>query len=333
MKINSAISKLTGFYVLVLMVISITFSLSIYQISSDEIGRGLGRQGQMLRGLPQRLDNHLLEDFEALRQQQTKESLFALKRNLIYYNLLILLLSSLGSYFFARWTLKPLEDAIEEQNRFTADASHELKTPLAAIKSEIEVNLRDENLSLNEAKKLLNSNLEEIEKLQALSSALLKLSKFDEIERLDFSIINLGGVIAEAFEKIESNATKKNINFDAKLIKAKILGDKTSLSELFVILFDNAIKYSPAGSKVSVKIVQDGKDYLVKIKDRGVGLKSSEIPHIFDRFFRADQSRNKEKADGYGLGLSIAKRIADLHRAKISVNSIPEKGSEFIVRF
>jgi len=333
MRINSALTKLTVFYVLVIMVISVIFSLAIFQISSNEIDRGLGRQGQILQGSPQWSDNHLLDDLENLKRNQIDESLNRLKKNLFYYNLLILILAGFGSYFFARWTLKPLEEAIGEQNRFTADASHELKTPLAAIKSEIEVNLRDHALTLAGAKKLLDSNLEEIEKLQDLSSALLKLSKFDEIERLDFSIINLDEVIAEAFEKVESVAAKKEIDFDAKLIKGKILGDKTSLSELFIILFDNAIKYSPTGSKINVKITKEGKDFLVKVKDRGVGLKNSEIPHIFDRFYRADQSRNKEKADGYGLGLSIAKRIVDLHKGKIFVHSIPGKGSEFVVRF
>lgn len=331
MKLNLAISKLTGFYVLVLMVISIVFSMAIYQISSDEIGKGLGRQGQMLRGLPQRLDSHLLDDFETLKSQQMQDSLRSLKINLIYYNLLILILSSFGSYFFARWTLKPLEEAAGEQNRFTADASHELKTPLAAMRTEIEVALR-EKLTSEKAKKILKSNLEEIEKLQALSSALLKLSRFDEINKLEFQIVNLDEIIAEAFENVEILANKKKIEFEAKLIKSKIFGDPISLRELFIILFDNAIKYSPQGSKIKVKIVLDGKRHIVTVKDRGIGLRSLEIQHVFDRFYRADQSRNKEKADGYGLGLSIAKRIVDLHKGQISVISSPGKGSEFIVK-
>jgi signal transduction histidine kinase len=229
--------------------------------------------------------------------------------------------------------LQPLEDAIEEQNRFTADASHELKTPLAALRSEIEVALRDQKFGISDAKKLLNSNLEEIEKLETLSRALLKLAKFDETNKLDFSAINLNEIIVEAYEKIESFAKKKNINIDAKLINGKISGDKSSLVELFVILLDNAINYSPDKSKIKIKLTSLNKHYQVSIKDQGVGIKSLELIHIFDRFYRADQSRNKEKAQGYGLGLSIAKRIVELHGGKISANSIPSKGSEFIVEF
>jgi two-component system, OmpR family, sensor histidine kinase CiaH len=333
MKFTDAITKLTAFYVLIVMFISIGFSVAIYQISSKEIGRGLGRQNLMLQNLPPRDDSHLLDDFANLRNQQIDDSNNRLQTNLVYFNLLILILSSFASYFFARWTLRPLEEAIEEQNRFTADASHELKTPLAAMRSEIEVTLRDKKFNISGAKKLLGSNLEEIEKLETLSGALLKLAKLDETQKLDFSTLNLDELVTAAYEKVESLAAKKNIEISAKLVKAKILGDKSALTELFVILFDNAIKYSPNGSKIKAKLSSDGKHSEVSIRDHGVGIKSSDLLHIFDRFYRADQSRNKGKADGYGLGLSIAKRIVDLHSGKISASSTPGKGSEFIVRF
>ena len=333
MKFSIAILKLTAFYVLVIMLISICFSLAIFNISSKEIGKGLGKQSVILKSLPPRSDVHFLEDFENLRRQQLNESYDRLQNNLIFFNLLILILSSVGSYFFARWTLKPYEEASEEQNRFTADASHELKTPLAAMRSEIEVNLRDKDLSLVGAKKLLNSNLEEIEKLEALSAALLKLAKFDQENKQEFSTLKLDEILVATYEKVESLAKNKNIDIDAKLTKLEIKGDPYSLTELFVILLDNAIKYSPAKSKIKISLKLDGKHPAVIIKDYGVGIKASELPHIFDRFYRADQSRNKEKSDGYGLGLSIAKRIVDLHGGKILASSVPNKGSEFVVRF
>lgn len=333
MKFTIAITKLTAFYVLIVMFISIGFSAAIYQISSKEIDRGLGRQNTMMQNIPSRYDSLVLDDFASFRNQQLEDSNNRLQTNLVYFNLLILILSTFASYFLAHWTLRPLEEAIEEQNRFTADASHELKTPLAAMRSEIEVSLRDKNCNLNETKKLLNSNLEEIEKLETLSGALLKLAKLDETQKIDFTTLNLDEIIVEAYEKVESLAKKKDIDIDAKLVNAKIFGDKSSLTELFVILFDNAIKYSPSDTKIKLKLSSDGKHSEISIKDHGVGIKSSQLPHIFDRFYRADQSRNKEKAEGYGLGLSIAKRIVDLHGGKISAASIPGKGTEFIVKF
>jgi len=335
MHFKIAYLKLTLFYVLIVMVISVGFSVAIYQISSEELGRGLGRQTGILRDFPMNAPtsrNPIIQDLENIRLQQLEESSNHLQRNLIYFNLLILILSFIISYFLAKRTLKPIEEAMEAQNRFTADASHELKTPLTAMRTEIEVSLRDKGLKISDAKKLLGSNLEEIAKLESLSSALLKLTKLEEEIKLEFKELALSEIITEAFEKVESLAADKNIEFETKFKEVPVRGDRQSLVELFVILLDNAIKYSPKKSKISINIKQEKKYATVSIKDRGIGIKASDLPHIFERFYRADQSRSKEKTDGYGLGLSIAKRIVELHDGEISAKSSPGKGSEFIVK-
>jgi len=335
---HSTYLKLTFFYVLVVMFISIAFSGAIYRISALELGRGLGRQTRALNDLP--IDKRLpvtLQELEKIRQEQIELSSSNLIEDLIYFNLLILILSSAGSYFFARRTLKPIEDMIEAQNRFTADASHELKTPLTAMKTEIEVSLRDKRFSLDKAKELFLSNLEEISKLELLSGALLKMAKYKEESEENFKQIDLSQVIVGAYEKVEGLAKDKEIKFENKLEKINTRGDEASLKELFVILLDNAIKYSPKRSKVSIDISKEGKWAIVKITDRGIGIKASDLPHIFDRFYRADNSRCKNPpvggCDGYGLGLSIAKQIVDLHNGEISVKSTPGKGSRFLVKF
>ena len=133
--------------------------------------------------------------------------------------------------------------------------------------------------------------------------------------------------------EIESLANQKSIEFENELDDVSILGDKESLTELFVILLDNAIKYSPAKSTINISVHKFDGHVEIKIKDRGIGIKASDLPHIFDRFYRADHSRNKEKVSGYGLGLSIAKNIVDLHSGTISANSKPGKGSEFVLKF
>jgi signal transduction histidine kinase len=322
---KAAYLKLTFFYVLIAMIISVSFSVAIYRISTNEIGRNLGPQSRIFR-------NFTPDDFENLRNQQIEESNTNLKVNLFYYNLAIFVLSLFGSYFLARRTLRPIEDTMEAQNRFTADASHELRTPLAAMKAEIEVALRDKKMKIAESKKLLQSNLEEIEKLEKLSSALLKITRIQE-EKKNFTSIALDEAVIEAFEKVEKLATKKEIEFENILIHAKILGDHQSLVELFVILLDNAIKYSREKSKINILMQKARHHVIVKIKDHGIGIKQSDIPYIFNRFYRADSSRSKEQISGYGLGLAIAQQIVDLHGGKISVESKPGKGSEFIVRF
>lgn len=316
------------------MFISIVFSATLYQISSSEIGQSLGRQTRILRELQGNMPlSNPMQDFDSLRTQQLEASNSHLKTNLIYLNLLILVLSSGASYFLARKSMRPIEEMMEAQNHFTADASHELKTPLTVMKTEIEVGLRDKKTNLSDMKKMLVSNLEEINKLEVLSNALLNLSRYQNDNKKDFKNLSISEIVTEAFEKIEKLAEKKGIHFNNKLEDVKISGDKKSLVELFVILLENAIKYSDTKSTVSIKIGhEDNKFAVVQIADRGIGIKKSDIPFIFNRFYRADQSRCKEKCEGYGLGLSIAKSIIDLHNGQISVVSTPGEGSEFTIK-
>jgi signal transduction histidine kinase len=333
MTFKSAYLKLTLYYVLIVMIISLAFSLTIYNISSREIDRGLGRQMRAIRELPDGSQPSFpFQDLERIKLEQQEATNNYLRLNLIYFNILILALSAVVSYFLAKRTLRPIEEMVLAQNRFIADASHELKTPLTAMRAEIEVNLRNKKLKLEDSKKLLASNLEEVSKLETLSSALLNLAKYQEDLKLDFSKLALSEIITEAYEKVESLAVKKSIKFKNNFEKVYLKGDRQSLVELFVILLDNTIKYSPKVSRVFIEIKKDGKFAKIKIIDRGMGIKASDLPHIFDRFYRADHSRSKEKTDGYGLGLSIAKRIVELHNGAISAKSTPGKGSEFIVK-
>lgn len=336
MHFEKAYLKLTFFYVAIIMFLSVIFSIAIYNISAEELSTGLNRQTKVLNELPLKvdtMDSKIWPNFEQLRLNQIDESNNRLKINLFYYNLLILFFSSIISYFFAKKTLEPIEEAMSAQDRFTADASHELRTPLAAMRAEIEVNLRDKKLNVDDATKLLRSNLEEIEKLESLSNALLKMASYQQEGNLSFLEVSLAEVLVEAYGKVESLASKKSIEFENELQDISIKGDKPSLVELFVILLDNSIKYSPEKSRIAIKLKsQDGK-IIVKIKDNGVGIKATDLPYIFNRFYRADTSRSKEKINGYGLGLSIAKRIVELHKGSILVKSIPNKGSEFIITF
>lgn len=324
--------KLTLVYVAILMLISISFSVVIYEISSSELNNGFNRQARVLRDIPGNPMLRPVQDLENIRLDQLNESNSNLRLNLIYANLVILILGTGLSYFLARRTFKPLEDAMIAQNRFTADASHELRTPLTAMKTEIEVDLRDKDLKLDEAKKLLKSNLEEIHKLESLSNALLILAKFEDNFNLDFKKLALDEIIKDALKKVLVLAQTKKIKFQTNLKKIKITGDYDSLLKVVVILLDNAIKYSFNQSKILVKMRKGLKFVEIKIIDYGVGIKNEDLPHIFDRFYRADTSRSKNKTNGYGLGLAIAKRIIEMHQGMIIAESRYGKGSTFIVK-
>jgi signal transduction histidine kinase len=331
---KSAYLKLTIYYVVIVMLLSISFSLIIYRLSYNELNQRLGHGMRSIELQPQPGFNQPPnQNIEDIIKKELGSSEIALRNQLIYLNILIAIVSSFGCYFLAKMTLKPVAEMVESQNRFTADASHELKTPLAAMKTEIEVGLRDKNFNFNESKKILNSNLEEINKLEFLANTLLSLARYQEQIKVDFKKVSLQDVIVEAYEKLEKKSKDKQIIFKNKLEEITINGNRQSLVELFIILIDNAIKYSKDKSEISINLSKENNKAVVRIEDYGIGIKACDLPYIFNRFYRADQSRNKDKISGYGLGLSIAKEIVELHKGEIKVNSIIGKGTKFTILF
>ena len=325
--IQSAVLKLALWYLVIIMVLSATFSGVLYRISSVELNRGLRRQNIFLNQPPP-------EDplaFEQFRLDQLQESRKRLSQNIWLVNLAILLAGGAGSYWFARRSLKPIQDAMDAQSRFTADASHELRTPLAAMQTEIEVVLRDPKLDQEMAANILRSNLEEIAKLKSLSDGLLRLAR-ENGKSTPVESVTLEKITKEAVNQVSSLANDKEITITNSVSDITVLGDEQNLVELAVILLDNAIKYSEPKTTVKLSSKKHNKYGYLTVADQGQGIKASDLPHIFDRFYRADSSRSKEKVAGYGLGLSIAKKIADLHKGTIEAKSTPGKGSTFTVR-
>jgi len=327
--------KLTSWYLLIVMAISITFSVVVYKISLREIGTFNHRQSVVIRSFPQSkfiIPFLGIEEFERLREAQLNDLKKALVKKLFLTNTIILILAGISSYFLAHKTLQPIEQAMDNQNRFTSDASHELRTPLAAMKLEIEVALRDKELNFNEAKKLLKSNLEEVEKLENLSNSLLKLASFENRQVKKSVFFEVQKAVDSAIDRIKKSAKSKNISIEKEISNFKLKGDESSFTDLIVLLLDNAIKYSGSGSVISVVSQKEKKNSLIKIIDRGIGIKRTDIPYIFNRFYCADQSRSKEIYTGYGLGLSIAKRIVEIFNGQILVESKIGEGSTFIIK-
>jgi len=330
---ESTLTKLTALYLAIIMVISLFFSVILYRTSAQELDRGYRHHAQIIQNIP-RLRPLLNE--QSFIDQINHELISGRQRilaQLLYINLFIFAAGGGLSYVLAKRTLKPIKESHEAQSRFSADASHELRTPIAAMQSEIEVALRDPKLNKQEARKLLSSNLEELAKLTLLTEGLLKLSKLENTN-LDKHRIDMKEVVIAAINRLKPIANKKEIKMSFKPdSKTYIKGDEKSLEELVTIFLDNAVKYSPEKSVISVSLSRIQNHLELKIKDEGKGIKQSELPHIFDRFYRADSSRSSTNVQGYGLGLSIAKSIADLHDARVSVQSTPGKGTTIKVRF
>lgn len=313
------------------MIISLLFSLGLYRVASSEIERGVRRQpgpiGQVIRS--RNLD--LMHEIEEEQDATISDVQEKLRNNLLILNLLIATGGGLLSYYLARKTLKPIEEAHDAQSRFTADASHELRTPITAMRAETELTLTEPKLTLEAAKSQLESNLEELDKLTKLSDDLLKLARLDH-DSVNKSPENLSNIINSAVDRIKPLAEKKKqLIIVDKFSDINIRADATSLVEAFVTLLDNAVKYSPEKSQIKVSVKPTKNSVEIKIIDSGQGIKTSDLPHIFERFYRADQSRTKNTVNGYGIGLSIAKATIEFHGGDISAKSTPDKGTTFTV--
>lgn len=178
----------------------------------------------------------------------------------------------------------------------------------------------------------MQSNLEEVNNLQYLSDNLIKLTQHQK-GGTNFEEVSLKEIAENAQKRVAALAKRKNISIKNQIQELDINGDRQSLLELFVILLDNAIKYSPKGKIVTLTSKKTDNSVEIEFKDQGVGIDEKDIPHLFDRFFRADKSRTKSEAGGYGLGLSIAKQIIEKHKGLIKVESKLDKGTTFIIDF
>ena len=332
MRIHAASLKLAGLYLSIIMVISLFFSASIYQLSIREVYAGYRRQQDILEKSPDLfLPPDLRDELYNERAEQYASTRADILGRLVLVNITILLAGGFISYFLARRTIRPIEKAHEAQRRFTADASHELRTPLAVMQSEIEVALMDPKLDIKSAKKQMGSSLEELARLKGLSEGLLQLSQLED-ENLDKKPAELSNIIKLSMKDNKALANKKKIKLNLlSNPKRKVVVDPEGIRKVLNILIENAVKYSPEDSEVKISSQMRNKDILIKVEDRGIGIKPEEIRHIFDRFYRADSARTKSEAGGYGLGLSIAKSIVEQHGGTIEAKSMPGKQTAFSV--
>ncbi len=324
--------KLTVWYLLIILFISMVFSMAIYREAEHELGRIERRQrvwSERNRGeSPRSYRPDLLEPI------QIKDIRKRIISTLVFVNGFILIFSGGLGYFLAGKTLKPIQEMVDEQNQFISDASHELRTPLTALKSAMEVFLRDKKLLLSDAKTLVTQNIEDVNKLQSLSDGLLQLTQYQKPNgHTQMQRALLSKVIREAVRKIQPLAKQKTITIEFSTSDYTIKGDEYALTDLLVILLDNAVKYSHKGSTVIINVKKADSTIAMSVRDEGIGIEKKDLPHIFDRFYRADSARSKTKTGGYGLGLSIAKKIIETHHGTIKVESKQGQGSTFIVQF
>ena len=226
-----------------------------------------------------------------------------------------------------------LEDAFKKITQFTADASHELRTPVAVMRTRTELSLRKAR-SAEEYRDVIAEVLAELEKTSALIEQLMFLARADSgAETLHFSATNVSEVLREACHQGSALAEAKQIGFQEQISRDSmwIRGDASSLRRLFLILIDNAVKYTPASGQVEVSLQRNDGYAVAQVRDTGIGISETDLPNVFERFYRADKARTRESG-GVGLGLSIGRWITEVHAGTIEVHSSPGRGSIFEVR-
>ncbi len=229
--------------------------------------------------------------------------------------------------------LERLEAAFRKVAQFTADASHELRTPVAVMRTSAELALRKPR-SESEYREAIQQILREAENTTRLIENLMLLTRADLGEAtLSLERTNAAECLERASRKGSILAEAKQVAFSERVPEKPVWipGDSSSLERLFLILLDNAVKYTPAGGCIDVNLRSQDGFAIAEIRDTGIGIAAEDLPRIFDRFYRADRARSRESG-GTGLGLAIGRWIVEAHRGEIRVESEPAKGSRFEVR-
>ena len=243
----------------------------------------------------------------------------------------VLILLFIVSYLLSSLAIKPIAENLKKQKQFIADASHDLKTPLTVILANTNIIMEHPDETVESQMQWIESTKEESEKLKSMTNKLLELAQSENIKnKLNIETVNLSDVCHKLLLQFEPIAYDKNISIDETILDeifAKT--DLESVSRLLSILLDNAIKYCDENGTVSVSLIDNKHNIEFSVNNTGSIIPKEDLPHVFERFYRADKVRN---VGGHGLGLAIAKNLADSMNHKLIALSEEETGTTFIVQ-
>lgn len=317
------VRRLALSYLAVIMTLSLVFSVIIYAITSIQLNRPLppGEHNQQPPALVESQFNRRLER----RNSETRGSVIV---SLIVLNGVMLLVGYWLSLLLARRTLAPIERAMRAQVQFVSDASHELRTPLTALMTTNEVALRKKTLDEKKVRAVFQRNIDEVEKLRELTDNLLQLTQVDN-QQIKKQAVDMAELIRDTVDRYQPVADRKQVVLDMQVAPTKHTVAVTAVTQILGTLVDNAIKYSPSGSTVVIRM--DGQT--LSVVDQGIGIAKQDQEKIFNRFYRSDEARTRGCSSGYGLGLAIARAVADKNGYQLSVKSQPGQGSTFSLHF
>ena len=317
------VRRLALSYLVVIMTLSLAFSVIIYAITSAQLNRPLppGEHAQQPPELAERQFSRRLER----RNSETRGSVVM---SLIVLNGVMLLVGYWLSMLLARRTLAPIERAMRAQVQFVSAASHELRTPLTALMTTNEVALRKKTLDEKKARVVFQRNIDEVEKLHELTDNLLQLTQVDN-QQIEKQAVDMAKLVRDTVDRYQPVADKKRVALDMQVVSVTHVVAVAAVAQILGTLIDNAIKYSPLGSTVVIRLGGQ----TLSVVDQGIGIAKQDQAKIFDRFYRSDEARTRGRGSGYGLGLAIAKAVADKNGYQLSVKSELGQGSTFSLHF
>jgi len=315
--------KLTIFYSITIIIILISFSIASYFLFSSIAKRNLEYEDDPKLAL--------------IEQSIINKSILRLENILLISDSTVIIISSILGYYLAGKTLKPIQETMEKQKRFVADSAHELRTPLAIMKTGIEATLASKKQTLKDYKELNKDLLSEIDNLINLTNNLLFLSNADtKKQTVNFEKVDISSICLKQVKFMEKYAASKDIKLIYDIKKSfYIKGDKEKLNRMIANLLKNSIDYNLKGGSVTLTIenTNHNNNIVLKLVDTGIGINKKDLKHVFDRFYKADKSRHITDESGAGLGLSIVKEIANLHKIPINIQSEVGKGTTVTLIF
>jgi signal transduction histidine kinase len=340
----SARLKLTLLYAAIITAIVVVLSSSLYEfhahdVSSIEHARriaGLPEEGQDATGYRGRG-----QDATGYRGREEERPGFGeyverLGRTIIVADVITIVIGGALSWLLAAQTLRPIKESVEGEQRFFADAAHDLRTPLAVMRAEAEVALRSRDLGGDAARAVIQSSLEEIQRMSAMVEQMLSLARSGGARQAAgtaFRHLDLAELAREVTARMARRAEDRGLSIRVESAgQAIVSGDPLSLERCLSNVLENAVCYTPAGGSVSVSVERHGGRVLLRVADTGIGIPAEDLPHVAEPFYRGSSARSVHEG-GAGLGLTIARAAMDEHRGTLGIESRPGEGTTISLSF
>lgn len=245
--------------------------------------------------------------------------------------ILMILAGAIASIILSITAMRPIIETLNKQMAFVSDASHELRTPLAIVQSKLENTLTKSNLTVYDVSEDIAISLKEVARLNKLTTDLLQLARSDSSrDKINFENVNLTQIVRETSDIFREMAALNKKEFTLELEEVNAFVDRNKITQLLIIILDNALRYTNEKDEIKVSLTTVNSDFHLEITDTGIGISEETKKHIFERFYREDKARSRETG-GNGLGLAIAKTIVEEHMGKIVADHHEPKGTKISI--